>query len=124
MRRCTGTRQAGSSSEVKLVDVIFIKDERRSEQELAAVDQLELAQPTRVKLGVTGFEFAVDNCPHRVDRRVAQIDRIPQDDRLHAAGFVERFHLVRCSKSCNVNLPDKVCLQYCTGFTATLVTDK
>jgi len=51
---------------VIFVDIVFGKDMRRTEEDLAAVDDLELAQSAGVELSIAWFEFAVDHRAHGV----------------------------------------------------------
>jgi len=57
---------AERNSEVKLINVRFVEDERRAEQHLIAVD-LNLAETTRSQFVIAAFEFSVCQSIRRVD---------------------------------------------------------
>src|SRR3954469_5604503 len=72
-------------SEIKILDVVLAEDERRTQQDFAAVDDVELAELASLDRGRAGFQLTVDHSAHHVGRGIAEIDRVPQHDRLDTA---------------------------------------
>ena len=90
-----GERDAGSVQKSNLSMLLLVEDEGRAEQDLAAVDDVELAELARLDRGVAGLELAVDRRAQHVGRRVAEVDRVPQHHRLDAVGVDIGLHRVR-----------------------------
>ena len=63
--------------EVELVDVVLAVDEGRAQEDLAAVDDLEIAEAAGGDALVARLELAVDDSAHDLDRGVAEVDRVP-----------------------------------------------
>src|SRR5262245_58133451 len=74
----------GTRSEIEIVDVFLAVDEGRAEQDLAAIDDLQLAELAGLDLGRPGRELAVDDGARHMNRGIAEIDRVPQYHRLDA----------------------------------------
>ena len=66
-----------SESKIVFVDVLFGKHRRRTEKNLAAVNDLEFAKFAGVQFSVTGLQLSVDHRAHCVSGSIPQIDRVP-----------------------------------------------
>src|SRR5882672_12760477 len=72
------------ASEVEAVDVALGEDEGRTQQDLAAVDDLKVAQLASLDRGGAWLERPVGDRTEDVDRRVAEVHGMPEHDGLHA----------------------------------------
>ena len=90
--------------EVELGHVVLVEDEGRPEQDLAAVDHIELAEFTRIDRGRARLQLADGDRAHAVGRGVAEIDRVPQDHRLDAVGVDIGLHRIRSGEADNGDL--------------------
>ena len=98
-------------SEIVFVDVVLREDRWRPEENLAAVNDFELAKFTGVKLGIARLQLPVDNRAHRESGSVPQIDRIPQNVTLNSTALDERLHLIRSGLTHNRNLANQIGLR-------------
>src|SRR5882672_2910956 len=90
---------AVSASEVEAVDVALGEDEGRAQQDLAAVDDLEVAQLASLDRGGAGLERPVGDRTQDVGRRVAEVHGIPEHDGLHAVLVDVGLDGVRCRQA-------------------------
>src|SRR6266567_7264977 len=58
-------------SEIEILDVVLGEDERRTQQDLAAVDDVELAELAGIDRGRAGFQLAVDHGSDHIGRGIA-----------------------------------------------------
>ena len=92
-RPSLGKGPAQAESEVEVLDIVLGEDERRSQQDFAAVDDVQLAELARLDRGPAGLEpLAVDDRAHDEGRGVAEIDRVVGN---YNAGFGIGFQKLR-----------------------------
>src|SRR5688572_9880690 len=83
-----------SRSEVELVDVVLVKDERFSEEDVVALD-FELTERTGFELRVARLQGSLHQRDGRFDGEGAEILGLPEDDAvgdpfLHVAAVLAR----------------------------------
>src|SRR4051794_6446371 len=64
---------------VKLVDVVFVEDERLTKKNVVAFD-FDRAERTSVEAGCAGFQVAIDKRFCGTNREVAKVFGFPKDD--------------------------------------------
>src|SRR5258707_15277777 len=82
-------------SEIKILDVVLGEDERRTQQNFAAVDDVELAELAGIDRGRAGFQLAVDYGADHIGRGIPEIYRVPQHDGLDATAIDIGLHRIR-----------------------------
>src|SRR6516165_3374126 len=70
---------AGWYLEIEPIDILLGEQERLPEQDVVALD-LDRAEPAGLELGVTAFQSAFLERAGGVNRQVAEVHRVPQDD--------------------------------------------
>src|ERR1700731_4806114 len=110
-RFCNFRLLSSSSSEIVFVDIILREDGRRAEQNLAAVNDLELAKFAGVQFGIARLQLSVDHRAHRVSCCIPQINRVPQDITLHRSALDEWLHLIRSGLTDDRNFANQIGLR-------------
>ena len=87
-------------SKVILINVVFIKDQRRPEEHFT-VPHLDALQPSEITLARLQLCLRESVC--HVDCQIAKIDRIPQQKPIDAAVFDVLPHQVRQAESRHVD---------------------
>src|SRR5215210_9088288 len=89
--------------EVVLADVLLGEHERRPEKDLVWGEHLDLAQAASLErpgLGQVALDLGVGD----VDRQVAEVDRVPEDELVNDTFIDVRLHLVRGREAGNGDL--------------------
>src|SRR5690606_7140662 len=83
------------TSEIEVVDIVLGEYGRRTEQNLGTVDDGEFAKLAGLHRSRAWLQGAIGHCAQHIGGRIAEIDGIPEDDRLHAVIVDIGLHGVR-----------------------------
>src|SRR5438445_9117731 len=89
---------------IKLINIRFRKFDRRAEEHFIAVPDLNLSQASGANFAVA-FHLAFSRQVGYVNRKVTEIDRLPQDDGFHGAVVNVPAQLTRQGQADDVELP-------------------